>query len=298
MAERGDGQLGAMPSLANLGSLASSFAESALAPTASADAIALQPPAKKRVPDHFFHGVGISPVPGRLVQRIKDGVFVDMAKLLPDNLELLRREAVNPFQAKDSKLKLRQISSISAWVQCFATFIAIRSQSAPEKVSDMLAYMRLLVREAARHGGTGWLAYDSFFRQQAAADPSLRWDSLNADLFNLTVLDAALCRLCLGTDHRTSDCALAQSRDQKTLLALQLVDDPKPKSKLLPRLEKEMPICRSFNSFSQPGCRVQNCRFRHVCTVCLKQHKVLECPNRKPPNVVQAAQAALAARAV
>ena len=38
----------------------------------------------------------------------------------------------------------------------------------------MLAYARLMVREAQRHGGLGWLDYDRVFRQQAALDPSLR----------------------------------------------------------------------------------------------------------------------------
>ena len=269
--------LGAMPSLANLGSLAESLASNALASAGPDEAGALQPPAKKSAADHFFHGVGISPIPGRLVQRIVDGAFVDMAELLPDNLELLRRESINPFPSKDSKVKLRQISSVSAWVQCFATNVAIVSQSAPKKVSGMLAYMRLLVREASCHGGMGWLAYDSLFRQQAAADPSLRWDSLNADLFNITVSDKSHCHLCLSTDHRTDDCALAQSRDVKTQLALQTVEvRPKPSSR-----EKDIPICRSFNSFPHPGCRVQNCRYRHVCSACQRQHKALECPSRK-----------------
>ena len=105
--------LGAMPLLANLGTLAELLASNSLASAGPDDAGALQPPAKKRETDHFFHGVGISPVPGRLVQRIVDGAFVDMAELLPDNLELLRRESINPFPSKDSKVKLRQISSIS-----------------------------------------------------------------------------------------------------------------------------------------------------------------------------------------
>ena len=76
------------------------------------------------------------------------------------------------------------------------------------------------------------------------------WDSLNADLFNITVADQSHC-------HLTIDCALAQSRDVKTQLALQRVDDFKARPKPLSR-EKDLQICRSFNSFPHPGCRVQN----------------------------------------
>ena len=152
------------------------------------------------------------------MEKILDGQFVDMAELLPDNIELLRREAAVPRSSSDSKVRLRQIASITAWAQCFATFVAIRAQAAPATVLALLAYMRLLIREAARHPGLGWLSYDSFFRQQAAADLSLRWDSLHSDLFAITVADAAvssgrarpLCRLCLEPDHAALDCALAQ----------------------------------------------------------------------------------------
>ena len=137
-----------------------------------ADEESVSPPPKKRAVPVFVQGLGIPPVPGRLVEKILDGQFVDMAELLPDNIELLRRER----SSSDSKARLRQISSITAWAQCFATFVAIRAQAAPATVLALLAYMRLLIREAARHPGLGWLSYDSFFRQQAI--PSLGFAAL------------------------------------------------------------------------------------------------------------------------
>ena len=148
------------------------------------------------------------------------------------------------------------------------------------------AYKRLLIREAARHPGLGWLSYDSFFRQQAAADPSLRWDSLHSDLFAITVADAAvssgrarpLCRLCLEPDHAALDCALAQGLDSRSLLAIQLAHDRKPKAF---GSGKEAPVCRSFNSTPLPGCRVNGCRFRHVCSTCGAPHKQPDCPSCK-----------------
>ena len=146
--------------------------------------------------------------------------------------------------------------------------------------------MRLLVREAARDPGLGWLSYDSFFRQQAAVDPSLRWDTLHSDLFAITVADAAvssgrarpLCRLCLEPDHASMDCALAQGLDSCSVLAMQLAHDKKPKP-FVPG--KDAPVCRSYNSTPLPGYRVNGCRFRHVCSACDAQHKQTDCPNRK-----------------
>ena len=40
-------------------------------------------------------------------------------------------------------------------------------------------YALLMIREAQRHGGQGWLVYDRVFRQQAALDPSFQWNVLH-----------------------------------------------------------------------------------------------------------------------
>jgi hypothetical protein len=42
---------------------------------------------------------------------------------------------------------------------------------------DQVVYARLLIKEA-RHGGTGWLAYDRAFRQQVASEPTQRWNAV------------------------------------------------------------------------------------------------------------------------
>ena len=43
----------------------------------------------------------------------------------------------------------------------------------------MLAYCRLIIREALRHGGSGWQEYDRTFWCQVAIDPHLPWHSLH-----------------------------------------------------------------------------------------------------------------------
>ena len=45
------------------------------------------------------------------------------------------------------------------WVSSFATYVAIVAG----QVSDMLAYLRLIVREACKFGGNGWITYDTDF---------------------------------------------------------------------------------------------------------------------------------------
>ena len=64
------------------------------------------------------------------------------------------------------------------WVSSFATYVAIVAKVHLERVGDMLAYMRLIIREASKFGGNGWLTYDAVFRRNQEGsnntiDPSL-----------------------------------------------------------------------------------------------------------------------------
>ena len=82
-----------------------------------------------------------------------------------------------------------------------------------------LAYARLLIQEALRHGGTGWLDYDRVFRKQVAIDPTLQWNSLMPGLHTSTILSTRngtglFCTLCKGSDHPNTTCALTYLHHQ------------------------------------------------------------------------------------
>ena len=86
-------------------------------------------------------------------------------------------------------------------------------QTDDQKVKDQLAYARLIIREAQRHSGSGWLDYDRVFRQQAALDLALKWNSLHPGIQASTLVGQVanahmLCRLCREPDHSTNQCAL------------------------------------------------------------------------------------------
>ena len=75
---------------------------------------------------------------------------------------------------------------------------------------------RLIMREAFRHNNNGWLDYDRSFRQQAAVDPSLPWNTLVPGLQASMILGNPIrqgfankrqqCTLCRGFNHARSDC--------------------------------------------------------------------------------------------
>ena len=106
------------------------------------------------------------------------GQFVDMKDLLADNVALLQQ--LETFGGQHSlptlpgvlRPGLREVTTLASWMYCFLAYVAMRATE--PGIREMLAYARLLIREAQRHGGRGWLDYDRVFRQQAAIDRTLR----------------------------------------------------------------------------------------------------------------------------
>jgi len=104
-----------------------------------------------------------APFPKKLVDKVKSGQFVEMKELLVDNIALMRQlEAMhgtsNLPQFDANRLQLREVSSLTTWCYCFLGYMAIHT--ADPTTRDQLAYARLIIREAQRHGGKGWLDYD------------------------------------------------------------------------------------------------------------------------------------------
>ena len=115
--------------------------------------------------------------------RARSGKFVDMRDLLTDNVSLLQQldsfggHHIFPSLPGMLKPRLRDVMSLPSWIYCFLAY-----------VRDVLAYAHLMVREAQWHGGSSWLDYDRVFRQQAALDPSLRWNTLHPVIQETTLI--------------------------------------------------------------------------------------------------------------
>ena len=84
-----------------------------------------------------------------------------MAELLRDNLEVQRcvsSQKQSSAQAAQSRSRRREVPDLLSWVSCFGTYMAVLTDKYPEKIKQLLAYQTLIVREARRCGGDGWLA--------------------------------------------------------------------------------------------------------------------------------------------
>ena len=94
----------------------------------------------------------------------------------------------------------------------------------PEMIKPLLAHQTMIVREARRCGGNGWLAYDTYFQQQVAGGPKADWSCLNTSLYAVTFLaqggkGGQSCTTCMETDHTQYDCAVSRHRSQLPTLA-------------------------------------------------------------------------------
>ena len=223
------------------------------------------------------------PFPHKLVAKVKAGQFVEMRELLSDNISLLHQlDAVNmqclPLPGV-LKPRLREVNTLPSWLYCFLAYMAIRSSD--PAMRDMLAYARLVIREAQRHGGVGWLDYDRVFRQQAALDGTLQWNTIHpgiqaATLVGRTAKPGLFCTLCRESDHSTGDCALGYL--QPTLM--QPLRPAMPTQR--PAAQKQHPSARKETvcfSWNAGNCRFPgSCHFRHLCSRCNQPHRVQDCP--------------------
>ena len=238
------------------------------------------------------------PIPQSLVHRVQSGQFVEMRDLLADNIALMSQlsslHGTIPLPLTTvQRTRLREVPSLVSWMYCFATYVAIRTPD--ELTRQMLAYARLIIREALRHGGSGWAEYDRVFRRQVAINPALSWNTLEPSLQAATILghrssEGVLCTICQECDHTASLCALApfQQHVQPTPPTTVSVASYRPPR----RPETLQRICVSWNKGNCPRPR---CAFHHICATCHKVHKARECPET-PPDSEYKASAVLAPR--
>ena len=131
------------------------------------------------------------PIPYWLVQKIRSGEFVEMRDLLADNITL--HDQLEDLHGHTTSLnpRLREVPSLASWVYCFVAYMAVRMED--PRTRDMLAYCRLIICEALRHGGSGCQEYDQTFQRQVDINPHLPWYSLHPGLQAATVLHVLFC---------------------------------------------------------------------------------------------------------
>lgn len=250
-------------------------------------------PKPKAVP--FKVASSIVPIPAKLVKRIQALEFVDMRELLPDNIALAERLAALPPGLAPPKppgeREIRGDRALVTWLSSFATYVAIVAQAHPERVGDMLAYMRLIAREASKFGGTGWLTYDAVFRRNREGS-SAPWNVIDASLHQVYVANqqekvAVPCKHCQEVDHSDAECAVAAilpkplSPPAGSLPSQRADRSTMGKGKRPAPYSRQRPVCTSWNA---GNCRFPGkCAYAHVCANCYGSHPAVACRDRTLP---------------
>lgn len=238
----------------------------------------------------------IVPIPGKLVSRIQALEYVDMRELLPDNLALAERLAALPQGLAPSKhpgeREIAGEKALMTWVSSFSTYVAIVAEAHPARVGDMLAYMRLIVREASKFGGNGWLTYDAVFRRNQVG-LSAPWNYIDASLHQVYIANqqgrvTTPCKHCNEIDHGSAECAvvavLPRPRSSSTDSPSLVVSSERTpaKGKRPTPYTRQRPICSSWNNGSCkfPG----KCTYAHVCLNCYGAHPSTACREHSFPG--------------
>ena len=176
-----------------------------------------------------------------------------------------------------SKSKQRSVTNIAEWLQAFAVYVSITARKQPQHVPDLMGYQVLMLKASNEYKGSSWLAYDRFFRPQAAAQPNCQWSKIDSTIWNLAFTGqakASRCRHCFSLFHLSKDCAFASTT------TFRQADQPLP----MPYCRRY--ICRQWNGQLGHGCSYPNCRYEHFCYQCAYNlsatdinHKALYCPS-------------------
>ena len=121
-----------------------------------------------------------APFPHKLVDKDRSGQFVEMREPLADNISLIQQLEVIQGPTSISMIgptrpRVSEVSALPTWLYCFLAYTAIATNDPTTR--NQLAYARLIMGEALCHGNSGWLDYYRSFRQQAAAECSLQWNT-------------------------------------------------------------------------------------------------------------------------
>ncbi|XP_060578808.1 uncharacterized protein LOC132735820 [Ruditapes philippinarum] len=79
----------------------------------------------------------------------------------------------------------KSLENIESWTDAFHIFIAIYILKHPDEIGNLLQYMANIRQAATRH--IGWAAYDSSFRLKKSVNESLRWETIDPELWMLSM---------------------------------------------------------------------------------------------------------------
>ena len=92
------------------------------------------------------------------------GIFVEMSELLPEMLADHKAGELSDKQSTRARGR-RRAQDITVWLQCYALFVCVVANSAPEATPGLMAYMTSILRASQEFEGSVWAAYEAAYRR-------------------------------------------------------------------------------------------------------------------------------------
>ena len=209
-------------------------------------------------------------LPQKLIKKIQNLEFVDMAELIPDAWVYQDEEPSKCCHHSRHPHKKGKVTDIVLWVECFAIFTGVLTSKYPQSAPDLMAYQRTIVHASRTYKGDCWLSYDTNYRRRAAACKSLHWAQIDFTLYNETFAGMARpiprCTNCASEYHKSHECpvaAISTPTTESTFYA-------KPLSTLseagMGNNRRE--LCGLYNSRAGNRCHYKPCKHLHICAIC------------------------------
>ena len=222
-------------------------------------------------------------LPPKLVKRILDLEFVEMAELTVDAWEDSSLPAPDTALSARRPARRAPITDINIWLECYARLAALLCTRFPDKAPELWAYQSTIVRAARNYEGGAWVAYDRQYRREALADKNLDWSVPNHRLYSEAFTGRAKsiprCHVCLSDTHSANQCP--SNPIPFTSIGWQdtrLTPTAHWHTRSTPQSRSE--VCRNYN---ENRCFHPKCRYVHVCLECSYPHPYVHCP-RNPAS--------------
>ena len=195
-------------------------AMTSLASTPRRPCEAAQPLRQSRVGSASSLGL-TRPLERTLEERTLCGEYIDFACLLPDSLaqpktpDLQLRLDQCPSSSGSPLSMVRRkkpvLDTFQKWLDAYITYMLVLLAAFPRRALELIKYQQIVSTAITKFKSLAWLAYDEQFRHRAACDPSLRWDSVDLELWTITFSGLAKphCPVCSSPHHNIDGCPRA-----------------------------------------------------------------------------------------
>ena len=214
-----------------------------------------------QAPAHGKSFIFWSSISRTIVDEVVAGQYVEMASLLPlsptsvtaqEHTFRLSTGTSGDVLVSQQPQSGRKIMDLADWLEAWTNFVGIVGHSHPDRMPELVSYQHTILQAARLFDFVAVAEYDRLFLSRTALDSSMRWDSVQSDLYTMK-FNANTCR---------SFCPAEGSRRNTTYTT---AND----------------ICRLFN---RGTCKRKACAYQHRCLTCDgEDHGAFNCPSHRRP---------------